>query len=100
MERVNLLIIRNKTPEMQGMIDRQVTEKPQATIARLLGINARDALLSNPVLGKSWEGFVIENIRSILPGCVEAKFYRCVPYSLELTRLSGSHITKHTKCVI
>lgn len=34
---------------------------------RLLGINNYHALLSNPVLGKSWEGFVIENIHSVLP---------------------------------
>ncbi len=32
--------------------------------------------LSNPVLGKSWEGFVIENIHSILPGRAETYFYR------------------------
>lgn len=43
---------------------------------RLLGINAYDALLSNPVLGKSWEGFVIENIHSALPSRSEAYFYR------------------------
>ncbi len=29
---------------------------------RLLDIESYDALLSNPVIGKSWEGFVIENI--------------------------------------
>ncbi len=43
---------------------------------RLLGINTYDALLSNPVLGKSWEGFAIENIHSILPGRAETCFYR------------------------
>ena len=43
---------------------------------RLLGINTYDALLSNPVLGKSWEGFVIENIHSVLPSRAETYFYR------------------------
>ncbi len=43
---------------------------------RLLGINAHDALLSHPVLGKSWEGFVIENIHSSLPSRSETYFYR------------------------
>jgi predicted AAA+ superfamily ATPase len=43
---------------------------------RLLGISDFDALLSNPVLGKSWEGFVIENILSILPATTGAYFYR------------------------
>ena len=43
---------------------------------RLLGINNYDALLSNPVLGKSWEGFVIENIHSVLPKLAETYYYR------------------------
>ncbi len=43
---------------------------------RLLGINCYDALLSNPVLGKSWEGFAIENIFSVLPNRSETYFYR------------------------
>ncbi len=43
---------------------------------RLLGIDSHNALLSNPVLGKSWEGFVIENIHSILPRRAETYFYR------------------------
>lgn len=34
---------------------------------RLLGIDEFDALLCHPILGKSWEGFVIENICSVLP---------------------------------
>ena len=43
---------------------------------RLLGIDSYDSLLSNPVLGKSWEGFVIENIHSVLPKRTEVYFYR------------------------
>jgi len=43
---------------------------------RLLSISDYDALLSNPVVGKSREGFAIENILSVLPGGVEAYFYR------------------------
>jgi len=43
---------------------------------RLLGIRSHDKLLSNPVLGKSWEGFVIENILSVLPSGTETYFYR------------------------
>src|SRR5690606_5167807 len=29
-----------------------------------------------PVLGKSWEGFVIENIHAVLPSRAETYFYR------------------------
>ena len=43
---------------------------------RLLGIADDDALLSNPILGKSWEGFVVENIHSTLPRFAETYFYR------------------------
>lgn len=42
----------------------------------LLGIKTYDALLSNPVLGKSWEGFVVENIFSVKPSFVDAFYYR------------------------
>ncbi len=42
----------------------------------LLGIENHDALLSNPILGKSWEAFVIENIHSVLPKRTETYFYR------------------------
>lgn len=43
---------------------------------RLLGIADDDALLSNPILGKSWEGFVVENIHSVMPRFAETYFYR------------------------
>jgi len=43
---------------------------------RLLGIDSYDALLSNPILGKSWEGFAMENIHSVMPRFAETYFYR------------------------
>ena len=43
---------------------------------RLLGIDSYDDLLSSPVLGKSWEGFVVENIHSVLPRRARTSFYR------------------------
>ncbi|MCY4049427.1 MAG: ATP-binding protein [Hyphomicrobiales bacterium] len=43
---------------------------------RLLNIENHNALLSNYILGKSWEGFVIENIHSVLPPLSETYFYR------------------------
>jgi len=42
----------------------------------LLGIRSRHELLAHPVMGKSWEGFVIENVCSILPSYAEPYFYR------------------------
>jgi len=42
----------------------------------LLRIFSKDELLSNPVLGASWEGFVIEQIASAAPENTEMFFYR------------------------
>jgi predicted AAA+ superfamily ATPase len=42
----------------------------------LLDIDTFDKLLGHPVIGTSWEGFVIENILSILPMASSAWFYR------------------------
>lgn len=50
--------------------------KDSGILHRLLGITSHDSLLSNPVLGKSFEGFVIGNILSVLPPDVKSFFYR------------------------
>ena len=42
----------------------------------LLGIDSYDALLSHPVAGASWEGFVIQQVRSVLPQQARTHFYR------------------------
>jgi predicted AAA+ superfamily ATPase len=44
----------------------------------LLNIQNLDNLLSNPAVGKSWEGFVIDNLLSFLPIGTETYFYRSV----------------------
>ena len=43
---------------------------------RLLGIGDYDSLLSNPILGKSWEGFVAENLHSVMPPLAQTYFFR------------------------
>ena len=42
----------------------------------LLNINNYNDLLGHPVIGGSWEGFVIENIMSITRSNINAYFYR------------------------
>lgn len=42
----------------------------------LLGLGTADALLGHPVVGASWEGFVIENIARALPKRAACGFYR------------------------
>ena len=44
----------------------------------LLNIQDDEALLSHPVLGYSWEGFVIDNLLSCLPSHTDGYFYRTV----------------------
>lgn len=44
----------------------------------LLNVKNLDDILSNPIAGKSWEGFVIDNLLSFLPLGAEAYFYRSV----------------------
>ena len=39
-------------------------------------IGSYNDLLGHPVVGKSWEGFVIENIASVLPPRVRSYYYR------------------------
>ncbi|MFT4024746.1 MAG: DUF4143 domain-containing protein [Flavihumibacter sp.] len=42
----------------------------------LLNISGYNELLGHPVVGGSWEGFVIENILSVLPTAIRPYFYR------------------------
>ncbi len=77
----DLLLVRRLEPWHTNVKKRLVKSpryyvRDSGILHRLLGINSYDALLSNPVLGKSWEGFAIENILSVLPTRVETYFYR------------------------
>ncbi len=78
---VDLLLVRRLEP-WHANVKKRLVKSPNLYIRdsgilyRLLSIGDYDTLLSNPVLGKSWEGFVIENILSVLPNRAEAYFYR------------------------
>ncbi|MFN2289218.1 MAG: ATP-binding protein [Chromatocurvus sp.] len=77
----DLLLVRRLGP-WHANVKKRLVKSPRfyvrdsGILHRLLGINSYDALLSNPVLGKSWEGFAVENIHSILPHRAETYFYR------------------------
>jgi predicted AAA+ superfamily ATPase len=43
---------------------------------RLLNITNYDGLLSYPLVGQSWEGFIIENLLSVVPATAQYNFYR------------------------
>lgn len=42
----------------------------------LLGLGDKEAVLGHPVVGQSFEGFMIENLLSVAPDRTEASFYR------------------------
>lgn len=42
----------------------------------MLGIDSLDSLFGHPVVGGSWEGFVIENLLSCTSARAQAGFYR------------------------
>lgn len=77
----DLLLVRRLEPWHVNVKKRLVKSphyyiRDSGILHRLLGIGSYDALLSHPVLGKSWEGFVVENIHSVLPRRSETYFYR------------------------
>jgi predicted AAA+ superfamily ATPase len=45
-------------------------------VHELLGIGDAEALAGHPIVGASWEGFVIENLLACAPPRTEASFYR------------------------
>ncbi len=78
---VDLLLVRRLMPWHTNVKKRLVKTphfyiRDSGLLHRLLGIGDHESLLSNPVQGKSWEGFVIENVLSALPRLAEAYFYR------------------------
>ena len=77
----DLLLVRRIMP-WHANVKKRLVKSPRhyvrdsGILHRLLGIGSHDALMANPVLGKSWEGFVVENIHSVLPRLAETYFYR------------------------
>lgn len=78
---VDLLLVRKLTP-WHGNSGKRLTKSPKIYIRDsgivhcLLRISNQEALITHPVFGDSWEGFVIENILSVLDPQAHASFYR------------------------
>ncbi len=69
---VALLLVRRLIPWHENTKKRLVKSarfyvRDSGILHQLLGIFSYDSLLSHPIVGKSWEGFVIENLHSVLP---------------------------------
>jgi predicted AAA+ superfamily ATPase len=78
---VDLMLVRRLEPWFENAKKRMVKSprfyvRDSGILHRLLDVTDYDGLLSHPVLGKSWEGFVIENIHSILANTVRSYYYR------------------------
>lgn len=77
----DLLLIRTLRP-WSGNVGKRLVKSPKVYIRdsglthALLNQTSLDDLLGHPVVGASWEGFVIENIISCLPVGMTPWFYR------------------------
>ncbi|MCW2955834.1 MAG: ATPase [Thermoleophilia bacterium] len=77
----DLLLVRRVAPWASN-VGKRLVKQPRAYVRdsgivhQLLGIDGLDALLSHPVAGASWEGFVVEQLHAALPLDATAWFYR------------------------
>ena len=77
----DLLLVRLLEPWFKNT-GKRLIKSPKAYIRdsgivhELLGITGLEYLLGHPVVGGSWEGFVIENLLAVAPPRTEAYFYR------------------------
>jgi predicted AAA+ superfamily ATPase len=78
---VDLLLVR-RLPPWHANLGKRLTRSPKVylrdsgVLHALLGIEDKEALLSHPVLGASWEGHVIESLLACAPDRVQGYFYR------------------------
>jgi hypothetical protein len=78
---VDLLLVRRLRP-LHVNIGKRLVKAPKVYVRdsgllhALLGISDYNALAGHPVVGSSWEGFVIENLLSVIPFRTMASFYR------------------------
>jgi predicted AAA+ superfamily ATPase len=77
----NLLLVRKLKPWHANTHKRLVKSpklylRDSGLVHELLGIGELETLVGHPVVGASWEGFVIENLLACAPARTEAYFYR------------------------
>lgn len=78
---VDLLLVR-RLPPLHGNVGKRLVKSPRVYVRdsglvhALLGLPDYNSLAGHPVVGASWEGFVIENLLSAAPERTQASFYR------------------------
>jgi len=78
---VDLLLVRRLQP-FYANVKKRLVKSPKVyvrdsgVVHALLGIPDREALFGHPIVGSSWEGFVIDNLLSVTPDGTLPSFYR------------------------
>ncbi len=80
---VDLLLVR-RLPPWHRNVGKRLVKSPKVYIRdsglvhALLGLATKEELLGHPIVGGSWEGYVIETLLGVAPPGTEASFYRTV----------------------
>lgn len=78
---VDLLLVR-RLPSWHANLGKRIVKSPKVYVRdsglvhALLNISDKETLLSHPIVGQSWECFVIENLLDCLVGKAQGYFYR------------------------
>ena len=78
---VDLLLVR-RLPPFHANVGKRLVKSPKiyvrdsGLVHALLGIETLEQLAGHPVVGRSWEGYVLETLLSVLPWRSSAYFYR------------------------
>lgn len=78
---VDLLLVRRLQPWHMN-VGKRLVKSPRVYIRdsgithALLGLKDKEALSGHPIIGASWEAYVIENLISVAPEGTESYFYR------------------------
>lgn len=76
------LMLLRKLPPWHSNLGKRLVKSPKAYVRdsgllhALLGLSSHEALLAHPVVGNSWEGFVIETLLDAAPRNAQSGFYR------------------------
>ncbi|WP_394788830.1 ATP-binding protein [Rhodoferax sp.] len=76
------LLLVHRLPPWHTNIGKRLVKSPKVYVRdsglvhALLDIENKETLLSHPIVGASWEGFVVENLLACAPAQVQAYFYR------------------------
>jgi predicted AAA+ superfamily ATPase len=76
------LLLGRRLPPWHANLGKRLVKSPKVYVRdsglvhALLDIETKETLLSHPVVGASWEGFVIENLLACAPSSVQGFFYR------------------------